>query len=302
MKVVILMSTYNGEKYLREQLDSLMSLDDKSDIFIRDDGSSDETINIIKYYQSKFDNIMLLKGSNVGVVASFFELMKAVDFYKYDYFAFCDQDDFWEHDKVSRAISCIKNTSGPVLYCSRLKVVDEFLNFKFLSPFPQKGLSFSNALVENIITGCTCVLNRLAFQRIVERIPESKRIVMHDWWFYLVLINEGTIFFDDRSFIKYRQHGNNIEGMKKSFSKIINKFISTEKNKYPSLSVQLDEYYRLYVDKLTKDNKDILEQLHQVLLNRDLLCFVRLLISRKIYRQSIMDNISLLYSFLTKRI
>lgn len=302
MNTVILMSTYNGDKYLREQLDSLIALDDRPDILIRDDGSSDGTIDIVKLYQSRFDNIKLLEGDNIGVVASFFELMKSVDFNEYNYFAFCDQDDFWEHNKVSQAISCIQDTNAPVLYCSRLKVVGEFLNFKFLSSFPQKGLSFSNALVENIITGCTCVLNRLAFQKIVERIPDSQKIVMHDWWFYLVLINEGTIFFDDRSFIKYRQHGKNVEGMKKSLFKIIHKFMRAKNNKYPPLLTQLNEYHRLYGDRLKKENDDILSQLQLTLYKRSYLSFSKLLITRKIYRQSFMDNLSLLYSFLTKRI
>lgn len=296
------MSTYNGEKYLREQLDSLISLDGEPDIFIRDDGSSDETISIIKLYQSKFDNIKLLVGDNIGVVASFFEIMKSVDLEKYDYFSFCDQDDFWEHDKVSHAIDSIKDISGPVMYCSRLNVVDEYLNLKFQSPYPEKGLSFSNALVENMVTGCTCVLNRLAFQTIIERIPDAKKIVMHDWWFYLVLVSEGVVFFDNRSFIKYRQHGNNVEGMKKKFSKIIHKFRSTKKAKYPPLTTQLNEFSRLFGERLNQDNSNVLMQLQRILSNRDYLSFFYLLVRRKIYRQSPIDNASLLYSFLTKRI
>lgn len=296
------MSTYNGEKYLTEQLDSLITLAGKPDIYIRDDGSTDKTKDIIKSYQSCNDNIKLIESDNIGVTASFFELMKFVGFEKYDYFAFCDQDDFWEYKKVSHAIESIKAINGPAMYCSRLNVVDESLRFKFQSPYPGSGLSFSNALVENVVTGCTCILNKLAFKKIIEKLPDPKKIVMHDWWFYLVLINEGSIFFDNNSFIKYRQHGNNVEGMKRNFAKIFQKFKRGKESKYPHLATQLVEYKRLFGEQLTKDNSAKLGKFLQVLLSRNLLSFVYFMVKRIIYRQSFTDNVSLLYSFLTKRI
>ena len=106
-KVVILLSTYNGEKYLKEQLDSLLNQTYKNiDIYIRDDGSKDETVNIIKKYQNEYDNIHLEEGKNLGFIKSFFELLKNGD-ENVDIYSYCDQDDIWEEDKIERAVKFI---------------------------------------------------------------------------------------------------------------------------------------------------------------------------------------------------
>ena len=98
MKITVLMSTYNGEKYIREQIDSILQQSMPADIMIRDDGSSDGTVDIIEEYISKGTPVELIKGENVGVIASFFELIKAAP--EEDYYAFSDQDDYWYPEKV----------------------------------------------------------------------------------------------------------------------------------------------------------------------------------------------------------
>ena len=102
-EVVILISTYNGEKYLAEQLDSLLNQTYQNiKIFIRDDGSKDKTIDIIKEYQKKSEKIFLTEGKNIGFINSFFELLKLSN--NADYYAYCDQDDVWMEDKIERAV------------------------------------------------------------------------------------------------------------------------------------------------------------------------------------------------------
>ncbi|MGO3447035.1 MAG: glycosyltransferase [Kluyvera intermedia] len=296
------MSTYNGDKYLSEQLDSLLLLEGHPDIYIRDDGSTDKTKNIIKKYQSVHERITLIEGGNIGVVASFIALIQSVPSAKYSYYSFCDQDDFWEVDKVSRAIECIKDNNGAAMYCSTLNVVDASLEFKFLSSYPDKSPGLANALVENIVTGCTCVLNDIAFNKIKSYLPVADRIVMHDWWFYLVMSSLGSIYFDRQSRIKYRQHGQNVAGMKRTFSDIVQKFKKPKKSKYPPLISQLQEFQRVCGGLLSNADSNNLRQLIDVLSKRRKIAFICLVLNKRIYRQSIANNLSLIYSYFTGRI
>ena len=110
-KVQILMSTYNGEKYVNEQIDSLLQQDHTNlEILIRDDGSKDSTVSILEEYHKENPNIKLIIDKNKGVISSFFELaMKASE--EADYFAFCDQDDYWKPQKISRAVNLLERVT-----------------------------------------------------------------------------------------------------------------------------------------------------------------------------------------------
>ena len=123
IKVQILMSTYNGEKYIRKQLDSIMNQEIPVSLYIRDDGSSDKTVDIIKEYESRYDNISHTEGKNIGVVKSFFELFKEASD-DADYIALADQDDIWFTDKVRRAVKALlKNKHDkPLLYLSLIHI------------------------------------------------------------------------------------------------------------------------------------------------------------------------------------
>lgn len=161
-KVLVLMSTYNGEKYIEEQLNSLLSQTYKEiDILIRDDGSTDRTINLIEDYIDKNkENITLIKGKNIGVVNSFFNLIDHVK-NEYFYFAFCDQDDYWEKNKIEVAVNKLNELGNelPLMYCSNKKIVDS--NLKLIKTFEKNMIipNFGNAMVENIATGCTMLIN-----------------------------------------------------------------------------------------------------------------------------------------------
>ena len=147
-KVQVLLSTYNGEKYLKEQLDSLLAQDYPNiDILIRDDGSKDSTKQILTGYENH-KNIRVIYGSNIGITASFLELLKISD-PEAEFLAFCDQDDVWLKDKISRAVAALQKHPSdiPLMYCSRLTIVDESLRIIGYSKLPRKGLSFNNAPV-----------------------------------------------------------------------------------------------------------------------------------------------------------
>lgn len=219
-KCLILLSTYNGEKFLEEQLYSLQKQEGvELALLIRDDGSKDGTLSIIRQFiEDSTTNIKLLQADNVGAKASFFELMRiaAEDYFECDYFAFCDQDDVWKPNKLIRAVNMLNNENPnlPLMYCSATQMVNT--NLSYLSiwpPAPTKKLDMYNALVENVAVGCTSVLNKKALNLISSSPPtNTKHPIMHDWWAYLCVSTLGKVIFDSEPFILYRQHANNVLG------------------------------------------------------------------------------------------
>ena len=155
------MATFNGEEYLNEQIESLLSQDyENFGILIRDDGSSDSTIRRLKHYE-KNKRIEVIFGENLGVTQCFFELMRESDPLA-DYFSFCDQDDVWLPNKLTLAVDKLQAIDPviPAMYFSRLHVVDEQLNKIKLSFHPRRAIGIENAIVQNVATGCTIVLNK----------------------------------------------------------------------------------------------------------------------------------------------
>jgi len=213
--VIILMATYNGSKYLPQQLDSILAQSyDNWRLLIRDDGSGDETLNILKDYQKKDTRISILdnQGKKLGVIGNFFELIKSAP--ESDYYALSDQDDYWYPQKLEHAVACLEQNMSdkmkPLLYCGAKEIADENLNVQEISSFHHPKLTWQSALVENLCTGCTCVFNNTLRKLAVAYTP--KRCVMHDWWLYLLAVGLGEVWYDEKAYIKYRQHGNNVCG------------------------------------------------------------------------------------------
>lgn len=209
----VLLSTYNGEKYLKEQIESVLAQKNvKIKLYIRDDGSTDRTVQICNKYQNTHQNVVLIQGNNIGCSQSFFSLICRIKSENLSYIAFCDQDDIWLPNKLYTAIECLKPYSNePALYCSNLNVVDENMNYLRAmyskTTKPCKTLS----LLENIATGCTCVANNQLINLLHDRgLPQ--KVIMHDWWLYCMASFWGTVIFDKKSYINYRQHSNNVLG------------------------------------------------------------------------------------------
>jgi glycosyltransferase involved in cell wall biosynthesis len=212
-KVTMLLSTYNGSKFLQQQLDTLYQQTYSNiSILVRDDGSSDTTRSILEGAQLKGRVDVLAQHNNLGPALSFFELLRQAALTETGYVAFCDQDDVWQPEKIAQAVAALSGVAAnrPAMYCSRVELVDEYLNHIGFGDVPRK-LGFGNALVENVATGCTIVLNRQAIDLLCENLPSSPQ--MHDWWCYLVLSCFGEVIFDPVATIKYRQHGNNTIGV-----------------------------------------------------------------------------------------
>ena len=234
MRVAILMSTYNGEKYLQEQMNSLIKQTGVMvEIFIRDDGSRDSTVDLLKDYSDKNANIHLTIGKNVGVGNSFMSLVGSVSD-NFDYYAFSDQDDIWLDDKLSKAIAMISKNEGPELYCSNQILVDSSGKEIGVRFGKTPDLSPEKILVHNKATGCTMVWNR-DLQKILSTFLPSEQLLInriHDVWVAIVASVCGNITYDENSYILYRQHENNVVGAKESVGlEVLREKIKKFKNK-----------------------------------------------------------------------
>lgn len=251
-RVGILLSTFNGEKYLSQQLDSLLAQQGVVvDIYIRDDGSTDSTRAILQGYSKRFANIKILNGHNIGFVKSFLELLSKSG--SADYYAFCDQDDVWLPEKLYRAVDklasvCDKNI--PAMYFGRTEYVDENLIHIGYSPLLNLNkVGFGNAIVQNVATGCTIVVNSSARELCIASLPEA--CLFHDWWMYLLVSAFGVVIYDPDSFIKYRQHGGNVVGVPKSILDKFRRGFSRISRGDVRVSCQLREFEKIFIDKLS---------------------------------------------------
>jgi glycosyltransferase involved in cell wall biosynthesis len=216
-KILVLVSTYNGEQYLSQQLDSLLNQKGVDvSILVRDDGSSDNTIQVLEYYGNRYHNLHYYQGSNVGPIMSFFDLLKHAN--GYDYYAFCDQDDVWDDEKLLCAIQMLSKEpdSIPVLYCSNLKVVDENLNFcRKAHSIKYDTTRRYSGIVDFYAVGCTEVFNQKAADMTNAHI--RKDCLMHDSWVFMICNFFGKVIYDVNAHINYRQHGHNVVGTSKDW-------------------------------------------------------------------------------------
>ena len=209
--VLVLMSTYNGEKYLQEQLNSLYNQQGvEVKILVRDDGSSDNTLKILEE-NSKKNKPMLDQGKHLNVAFGFYELMQKATEYNTDFIAFCDQDDVWDEDKLLIAVEKIKQFDCPALYYSGQRLVDENLNF-LENHTLNKNRSDKTRFILSDFAGCTGVFNRFLLNEVVKYKP--KYMLMHDTWILRVcLCLGGKIVVDPNPRMNYRQHTHNTLGL-----------------------------------------------------------------------------------------
>lgn len=307
-RVQVLLSTYNGEKYIREQLDSILAQKDvEVSVLIRDDGSTDSTVNIINDYCSKNSDIKLIKGSNMGACKSFFELFKEADM-GYDYYALSDQDDYWYEDKLSVACSKLASIDNkenkPLLYCCEADITDENLNSsgrdnatdEARASFTVKKPGFGNALIENIARGGSVVFNPTLLGMV--RINAPKDCYMHDWWLYLIATCFGKAIHENKTYYKYRQHKDNVLGASTSKLGIIKRRLSQSKTNKGHVSKQAIAFGNLYeIPEKKKIQLDVIAGYQSSFKQR-----VRGLSGKYLYRQSKSDNMVFRMLFLTNHL
>ena len=210
-KVQVLLSTYNGERFLEEQLQSLAAQKGvELSVLVRDDGSSDSTTKILDKWQ-KTGLLQWYQGENMGPAKSFLNLMQHAP--DADYYAFCDQDDVWLDCKLQKAAEKLDafEAEKPAMYFSKAQLVDAELHQLKRKVKDGYVFSFGQALIRNNAIGCTMVFNRTLLELINGYAPSF--VPMHDYCLYLVcLALDGNVIYDSNSCIMYRQHGENIVG------------------------------------------------------------------------------------------
>lgn len=202
------MSTYNGERFLRAQLDSVLAAPhSNTKLSVRDDGSSDGTLDILRRYMAGNCAMSLVTGANIGPAKSFLQLLHAAE-PDMDAYLFCDQDDVWNPEKIPTAVDALRSVANgiPAMYFSRVTYTNADDAPLGMSPVP-RHLGLANALLENVARGCTIALNAAGRDLICRGRPEHP--IMHDWWCYLVISVLGRLIYDPVPRVKYRLHGGN---------------------------------------------------------------------------------------------
>lgn len=252
-KVVILMSTYNGELYLQEQIDSILNQEGIIPyLIIRDDGSTDNTTTILNNYKNHYNNIEVLLNNNKGCKTSFYELCKysIKKFPNNNFFAFADQDDVWLPNKLSEALKYLKgeDINIPLLYYCQTKSVDRDLNYLPVQS-STRDLDFPETCISYAAAGCTMVFNRVSLSLFL--LAKPNQMYLHDSWMYkMVSVCGGKILADSNSYILYRQHGNNIVGSNHSRFSQLKRRMSTlfqSDNKRSSEIKNIITVYQKYI-------------------------------------------------------
>jgi len=264
------MTTFNGERYIEEQIESIINQTAENwKLFIRDDGSTDSTVGIIKKFvdqnPGKINYIESAK-KHLGAKDNFAILLDSTNG---NYFMFCDQDDVWLPDKIELTFERMLEVEGkngnetPILIHTDLKVVDENLHIlaesfsKYQNLKPRKVKSINRLIVQNVITGCTVMINR-ALKDIALPFPDSA--IMHDWWLGLVASAFGIVDYIDIPTVLYRQHDINEIGAKKWSFRYIFDSAQSLKDKAVSIKMTIDQaksFIKKYGKTLDKKSLDI---------------------------------------------
>ncbi|MFJ2684509.1 glycosyltransferase family 2 protein [Pseudomonas sp. NPDC087342] len=214
--VAVLMCTYNGQRFLAEQLESIERQSHESWVVaVSDDGSTDNTLEIIESFRERWghEKIIAFQGPKRGFATNFLTLACKQSL-NADFFAWADQDDIWLENKLETAVSWLQTipSETPALYCGRTQGVDTHGHPLECSPLFKRPPAFANALVQSLAGGNTMVFNEAARQ-LMANAGENMDIVSHDWWAYLLITGAGgKVSYDPMPFVLYRQHEDNLVG------------------------------------------------------------------------------------------
>ncbi|MCI8507780.1 MAG: glycosyltransferase family 2 protein [Lachnospiraceae bacterium] len=209
-KVNVLISTYNGEKYITAQIDSILNQTYTNlRIYVRDDGSTDQTVSILKTYEKR-NQIVLLEGENVGFGRSFMQLLQYAE--DGDYWAFCDQDDIWDSHKLDKAVKQLKSMpdTEPNLYFHNFFLTDENMNITGTYRNCIPDYSFQMAITECLHMGFATVFNS-RFRELMLK-GDITQIPSHDWWAELIAMEFGNVYTDDYIGARHRRLDVSVSG------------------------------------------------------------------------------------------
>ena len=266
-KIDVLLATYNGEKYLKEQIDSILNQTYSNiRLVISDDCSKDNTREIIKEYEEKDNRVIsYFHEKNLGYVKNFEFLLTKVE---NEIYMLSDQDDVWLPTKIEHTYNKMVETNADLVFTD-LEVVDE--NLKMMYPSFNDYMKLSRKIKKykndyrlqylyNCVTGCT-LMSKKKFLDMILPIPTQSKYAIHDTWIATAIANNGKVEYLDEKTILYRQHGNNQVGTEKvshGFEKL-----DQVRELFINVKLGLFETYvqndRIFNDKLKKENKEALE-------------------------------------------
>jgi glycosyltransferase involved in cell wall biosynthesis len=298
--VAIILATYNGEKYLAEQLQSFAH-QTHSDwhLFVGDDGSSDRTYEMIQEF-AKTHPVTWIQNTHLGFAENFMSTLFAAG-NTYDYYCFSDQDDVWDVDKLASAITALSAlpSSHPALYGSRTRLTDVNGNCYGLSQAFKRPFQFRNAQVQCFAGGNTMMLNRAAWELLHK--ARKMPIISHDWWCYQLISGAGgNIIFDPEPHLSYRQHGNAAVGTSAGFRPSLARVRRLVQGVWQEWHDVQIAALQANASLLTHENRVVLERFSRAR-TLTLLPRITTLLTSKVYRQTILGNAGMLVAALTNR-
>lgn len=299
-KVVIVLATYQGEEYIREQIDSIINQTyDNWELYIHDDGSKDLTSDILLEYQNNMpEKIHVMEGPSQGGARNNFMYM--FDNVDAPYVMCCDQDDVWVKDKVEVTLKAIKGIETdediPLMAFSDVTVVDSELNVIADSMGKYQTLNYNNIdfnslMIQNVVTGCTMMINRKLL--VMSRTDDTSRIIMHDWWCAMIAARFGRLVYIPRQLVLYRQHGDNCVGAKKvsSVSYAVDKL--KKKNSIKNSLIDTRKQAGYFSEVFQLEKSDVASK-YSALGEKGKLSRINFYRKNKIWESGIMRNIGLI--------
>ena len=302
--IAVLLSAYNGEKYIRQQIDSILRQKDIESLtlYIRNDGSTDGTLEAIKDLQNScrneynYDNrdIEIIDGENIGLVASFFELLHYAHERNHDFYSFSDQDDYWLPDKIDVAITTLEQNGSnvPMLYSACSTIVDENLEHSNgRTQIQLRDITFYNTAIQNFCPGHNQVMNKRLADIVVSKTKYSPQIYSHDSWITNVAVVRGKIIFDNNPHVLYRQHGNNqLSYGKNKIGWITDHFKRLlQKQEGRKIAIQLKYFIECYGHYLTEEQ--IEETRHFFDCQSSIFKRIKYVMTSRLYRQKKFETI-----------
>ena len=257
-KIDILLATYNGEKFVKEQIESILNQTyENFNLIISDDASTDNTLNILEEYEKKDTRIKVFKKEkNKGLIDNFEFLLKNVTS---DYFMFSDQDDIWKKDKIEKSINKLNEENSGLVYTD-LEIVDEKLNVIYPSYWKYKQIykkikkynNFEALYLNNFVTGCT-ILAKSKYIKDILPLPRNSKFVLHDYWTALIISAKDKISYVEEPTIQYRQHKNNRVGSSRKSDQLEN--FEDLRNLFIRVKIEHFEVFKENIEKIkTKES------------------------------------------------
>lgn len=258
--VTVLLCTHNGERFLREQLDTILAQQDvEVRIAVRDDGSTDSTRNILRSYAERHENVQPVYAARAGVPAGYFELMWSAG-HRTGYYAFADQDDVWAPRKLAEAVRLLERCRGPSLYCSAVELISDEGRVLGVRRLRNAPATLATAPIQNVAIGNTIVFTHEVLQ-LVRKLPRPVAAIMHDWWMQLFVLSlGGHVLYDQVPRCGYRQHARNALGVPMGL-RSVEAWVAevVDDDKYQRCKRQASEMAALLRNLAPLDNVELLE-------------------------------------------